>query len=62
MTKKHYIALAATIRQMATDRTYDHLTLLEVVDRLAAVLVTDNPRFDRDKFRDACGLSVSRVV
>ena len=62
MTKKDFTLIANAIgrTQMASNigkkkRTPDEVLSLLVTD-LAASLKADNPRFDEDRFRAACGL------
>jgi hypothetical protein len=58
MTKKDYILIAQAIRGMYPRDgliTAEAWAIrLDVAERLAAYLSTDNPRFDRDKFIEAC--------
>jgi hypothetical protein len=51
MTKRHFVAFAKLIANMA-DRAEAHRFALIVV----AVASDDNPRFDRTRFMRACGL------
>lgn len=64
MTRKHYEAVAAVIRD-EVDSVSDlptvqavivRISLLNVADGLADVFAADNPRFDRERFLAACGL------
>jgi hypothetical protein len=59
MTHKDYVALAEAIRLAREYR--DILTAGEMADRIAGnvsnACMIDNPRFDPDRFRDACGLA-----
>lgn len=58
MTRKDYIAIAAAIKasQMpATNET--EASLRELAIRLCSIMANDNPRFDRTKFLDACGVA-----
>jgi hypothetical protein len=48
MTRKHYQAIAEAIRQGT-----EPVTLVEL---LMDIFEADNPRFDRARFMDACGL------
>lgn len=51
MTRKHYEAIAKAISQGT-----DPVTL---VDILCDIFEADNPRFDRFRFLEACGLYTS---
>lgn len=64
LTKKHFEALAAAIRE--THWQVDEMeqyqgdgggadALYRVADEIATVLATTNPRFDRTRFLAACG-------
>jgi hypothetical protein len=52
MTRKHFKAIAATLAEIrdTTDRKKAALNFCEIAKRA-------NPRFDRQKFLTACGLS-----
>lgn len=66
MTRKTYVATAAVVRReldglagMATvPATLCRLTLLGTAEGLADMFAADNPRFDRDRFLDACGFEL----
>jgi hypothetical protein len=47
MTRKDYVLIADTLA---------NLTLSLVAEELATALETDNPRFNRARFLDACGV------
>lgn len=51
MTRKHYIAIAAAIR----DVTEEGLGTYALAVDLARIFKGDNPNFDQQKFIDACG-------
>ena len=59
MTRKHYIALAGALRDaMASCAPIgkpDTIFAARVIEYVMDVLKTDNPRFDRDRFVEACG-------
>lgn len=61
MPRKHYIALAAAIRQ-TRDAVYGNreasaeLSVVMMALHIAQVLAADNERFDRSKFYEACGV------
>lgn len=52
MSKKHYIAMAAAVREIA-----DVIERRRMAERVAAVCAADNPRFNRARFLAACGVS-----
>lgn len=62
MTRKDYEVLAEEIRNAHEgwasdeDRAIARRTMLSFVENLEDYLEQDNPRFDSDKFREACGL------
>ena len=57
MTKKHYIAIASDLK---TTRKNIHSRDYYIVDAicyaLADTFATDNPRFNRTRFLQACGI------
>ena len=68
MTKKHFEALAAAVREARIDvQDYEQYegdgggadTLLRVTGRLADVCAQFSPRFDRTRFLAACGVEGS---
>lgn len=66
MTRKDYIALAATIRataaHQATDDTYREgwqSATSALAHRIADVLAADNARFNRSFFFKACGITTT---
>jgi hypothetical protein len=56
MTRKHYQLLADMIRREYEVYENDAATLASVADTLATICKADNPRFDRDRFLEACGM------
>ena len=59
MTRKDYIMIAEILRFNRRDFTQgdDGLMLLDILaNQFANELQADNPRFDRAKFLDACGV------
>ena len=58
MTRKDYVAIAEALRkvQPALDDHGGSLHLQWAIDRtaIADVFENDNPRFDRERFADAC--------
>lgn len=60
MTKKDYKlianAFAAVTEIHAHSDQYTKHIIRQVAKELAVDLLRDNPRFDRDKFFEACGL------
>ena len=62
MTRKDYVKLASAVHQAHRDTDSDGSTvtpaaIASVAYKLAAILATDNPRFDRDRFLRACGVA-----
>lgn len=62
MTKKHYQATADVLRSVYQDygvaESPDplfHLAMKSLAGRMAVLFQVDNPRFDREKFMEACG-------
>jgi hypothetical protein len=78
MTRKDYILIADTIAQMSRDIANDpskdlsdrgrailsgeRLATYTIAHRLAEQLRQDNPRFDRQRFIDACQLDAERLA
>jgi hypothetical protein len=54
MSKKDYIAAAASVADIANDETRAN-----VAGTLAGIFAADNSRFDRDVFLRACGVPAS---
>lgn len=60
MTKKHFIALAAQIKNLVSlGKASEAQAAADVVCNVAA---QDNARFDRNRFLLACGLTVQVSV
>jgi hypothetical protein len=57
MTRKDYQAIAEVISTLADKYQFDdgRYIVSEIASDLAEVLQNDNPRFDRQRFLDACG-------
>lgn len=64
MTRKDYVLIAAAFKQELEDRPVDEAGIYEPIalaamrataGRLARMLESDNPRFDRERFLKACG-------
>ena len=78
MTRKDYILIADTIAQMSRDIANDQspdasdrhkaitsgerLATYTIAHRLAEKLRQDNPRFDRQRFIEACQLDAERLA
>ena len=69
MTRKHYRQIASALRCLRKFEAHDFemseivahaVRFSSVVDALANVLATTNPRFNRDRFLAACGISEGR--
>lgn len=54
MTKKDYIKLAAVLKDT---RDIEHDTWSAIVTRIANTCADDNPRFNRERFYAAAGVS-----
>jgi hypothetical protein len=57
MTRKDYQAIAVIISSLADKYQFDdgRHVVSEVASDLADMMAEDNPRFDRQRFLDACG-------
>jgi len=53
MTKKDYIKLAELIKDKSTGNDA-HIFVDDLLEGLCAILQDDNPRFDRERFIEAC--------
>ena len=63
MSRKHFEALAAALRSNAPSPESDshEAELFEsIVKAVAGVCERFNPRFDRERFERACGLTMAR--
>ena len=59
MTRKDYVLIAQTLSDLMKDFNNcgdDSVSLSLVAEELADTLANDNPRFDRARFLDACGV------
>lgn len=57
MTRKDYIATADILDTLVATVEGDALTaVLDAVDEFALMFANDNPRFDRTRFINACGV------
>jgi hypothetical protein len=59
MTRKDYVLIAEIIGDLMKDFNNggdDSISLSLVAHELSDVLEADNPRFDRARFLDACGV------
>ena len=54
MTRKHFREFAAYIASLE-----DRVFALKAAEGFALIAKKSNPRFDRQKFYDACGLGVN---
>lgn len=63
MTRKDYVVIAAIIRSNMDRANEDERWRLQVVaDELASAFAAENPRFDTDKFLEACGAPVFKTA
>ena len=59
MTRKDYVLIAQTLSDLMKDFNNcgdDSVSLSLVAEELADTLAKDNPRFDRARFLEACGV------
>ena len=57
MTRKDYVMIAEVINRNTASLTESALIdFARMAEDLATELQNDNPRFDRDRFLDACGV------
>jgi hypothetical protein len=59
MTRKDYVLIADTLANLMSDFNNggeDSVSLSLVAQELADALQADNPRFNRARFLDACGV------
>jgi len=54
MSKKDYEAIAKIIRETTSLRNSEYFIKSSLVDILGLHFKFDNPRFDREKFKNAC--------
>ncbi|HET7640142.1 MAG TPA: hypothetical protein VFK47_15555 [Ktedonobacteraceae bacterium] len=62
MTRKHYQQTADIIKSVSQDYgdgkdVLFPLAMAAMAGRMAVMFELDNPRFDRDKFMEACGVT-----
>lgn len=57
LTKKDFKAVAEIIDYDGDRHYYDRHTCEEIAKQLADYFATQNPRFDRERFMKACGLT-----
>jgi hypothetical protein len=64
MSRKHFIAIAAILKQLRAESIPDGPDCVKAVEaaayRLAGLFVNDNPRFSMSRFLSACGVDDSR--
>jgi hypothetical protein len=58
MSKKDYVAMAELIRkELELCDTHEQVCVVEAMrDRIAIMFADNNPRFDVDRFKEACEL------
>ena len=60
MSKRHFNALAAAVRDWRrVCPSIDEADVAQLVSRLASACQGANPRFNRGRFFDACGLATT---
>ena len=58
MSKRHFYSLAAAVRDWRrVCPSVDEADVAQLVSRLAGVCQAENPRFNRGRFLDACGVA-----
>jgi len=53
MSRKHYKALSAAIKQIRSEGGYDSKTIDRLTQDLMSILKQENPLFDKDRFLEA---------
>ena len=57
MTRKDYVATADILEVLVTTATDESFPdIQDAVDAFAEMFANDNPRFDRKRFVEACGI------
>lgn len=57
MSRKHYEAVAKAIRaERQNDDGRGAGAIASLADSMACIFEADSPRFDRDRFLEACGM------
>ena len=60
MSKRHFNSLAAAVREWRrVCPPVDEADVAQLVARLAGVCQAENPRFNRSRFFDACGVATT---
>lgn len=54
MTKKHYTAVAKAINNVMWQTDTDPATVAYIIAALSDIFADDNPRFDKNRFMQAC--------
>lgn len=67
MTRKHYQEVADILHDVHLEYSAAdspdplfHLAMRAIAGRMAVMFTLDNPRFDREKFMEACGLQSNK--
>jgi len=56
MSRKHYIQFAIIFKEQLEDNPNSRETIISIIQESMMVFRLDNPRFDSEKFWNACGL------
>ncbi len=60
MSKRHFNSLAAAVHDWRRAcPSVDEADVAQLVSRLAAICQAENPRFNRNRFFDACGVTTT---
>ena len=60
MTRKDYELIAEVLRN--SNEIIDEISMAFLIDNFAKELVLENPRFDRDRFANACGMTPTELT
>jgi hypothetical protein len=58
MTRKDYELMVAALTAVRAESSSDSVSYEGICRQLTTVLQRDNPRFNRDRFLAACGVSI----
>jgi hypothetical protein len=58
MTRKDYELMVAALTAVRAESSSDSVSYEDICRSMSSALQTDNPRFSRDRFLAACGVSI----